>query len=133
MILFLIPMSLKAQELQCMDSVSLQKWVSSLEASYADKKISHQKLKQLYLGDSIEGKSLTLFYPHIFKDKVLMGNLAIDCHNNLLKALKPKNKNRKLSIDLWKRCTHRLYEGKEKKLVDKAVGCLVKQPTQNPQ
>lgn len=115
-----------AQEPQCTDRATLQSWKNSVEKKYSQKKFSTDALKKLYMATTAAGMEATLFNAPMFKDKILMGNLAIDCHNNLVKALKPKNKNRQLSIELWQRCTHRLYGGKEKAIVDKAVTCLKK-------
>lgn len=123
-VLFFLPLVAVAGQPQCKDRATLRAWVNTVEKKFASKKFNKEALKKLYMSNSDQGMEATLFNALMFQDKILMGNVAIDCHNNLVKALKPKNKKRQLSIDLWKKCTYGLYEGKEKAIVEKAVSCL---------
>lgn len=116
----------KVYDPQCSDKISLKAWIKTIEKQYSKKEFNPEQLRKLYLENTPQSKTLTLFYPKIFESKVLTSNLAIDCHNNLYHALTESGVKAQPFIELWKSCVHNLYENRADQLVNKAVSCLKK-------
>ena len=115
-------------QLQCDNAKQFKAWLSKTQNQVKKAKYKNKEIKKLYLGQELEGQIVTLFAPSIFEGKITLSGTVIDCHDNLLNALRPKvtKKNRKTFLDLWEKCSLRLYETKKLPLVSKAVTCMKK-------